>query len=41
VLLSWDGDGHTAYRRGSACIDRAVDTYLIDGKPPAKGTRCR
>jgi pimeloyl-ACP methyl ester carboxylesterase len=40
VLLSYDGDGHTAYKQGDKCIDRAVDGYLIDGTPPADGTRC-
>ncbi|SDQ59994.1 alpha/beta hydrolase fold [Thermostaphylospora chromogena] len=40
VLLSFDGDGHTAYFTGSSCVDRAVDTYLIDVKPPADGTTC-
>lgn len=40
-LLTYVGDGHTAYRRGSACIDRAVDRYFLDGTLPAAGTRCR
>ncbi len=40
VLLVWNGDGHTAYRRGSSCIDGAVDSYLLDGKAPADGKRC-
>lgn len=40
-LLTYVGDGHTAYRRGSPCIDRAVDRYLLEGKLPATGTRCR
>ena len=40
VLLSWDGDGHTAYFRGSSCIDSAVDDYLIKGTVPKDGTRC-
>lgn len=40
VLLSRDGDGHTAYGRGSACVDDAIDTYLVSGKPPADGTMC-
>lgn len=40
-LLTFVGDGHTAYRRGSACIDRSVDRYLLAGRLPAKGTRCR
>jgi len=40
-LLTFEGDGHTAYRRGSPCIDRAVDRYLLDGRLPAAGARCR
>lgn len=39
-LLTFDGDGHTAYRQGSDCIDRAVDRYLVDGVLPPPGTRC-
>jgi pimeloyl-ACP methyl ester carboxylesterase len=41
VFLQWDGDGHTAYQRGSDCIDKAVDTYYLDGTPPKDGTLCR
>jgi pimeloyl-ACP methyl ester carboxylesterase len=41
VLLTYDGTPHTAYRKGSACIDSAVDSYLLDGVVPADGTRCR
>lgn len=40
VLLSRDGDGHTAYGQGNACIDSAVDAYLVDGNVPADGTTC-
>jgi pimeloyl-ACP methyl ester carboxylesterase len=40
VLLTWDGDGHTAYFRGSSCIDSAVDDYLINGEVPKDGLRC-
>ena len=40
VLLTWDGDGHTAYFRGSSCIDKAVDDYLIKGIAPQDGLRC-
>ena len=29
VLLGWNGDGHTAYMRGSSCVDSAVDKYLV------------
>jgi pimeloyl-ACP methyl ester carboxylesterase len=39
-LLTFVGDGHTAYRRGNACIDEAVDAYLLDGRLPERGQRC-
>ncbi len=39
-LLTYEGDGHTAYGRGSSCIDSAINTYLIDGTPPRDGKRC-
>ena len=41
TLLTYDGDGHTAYRRGSTCIDSAVDAYLLRGVSPASGLRCQ
>jgi len=35
-LVTWDAFNHTAYREGSACIDNAVDAYLLAGElPPA------
>jgi fermentation-respiration switch protein FrsA (DUF1100 family) len=40
TLLTYDGDGHLAYLRGVACIDRWVNRYLLTGKLPAKGTKC-
>ncbi|MGW5258853.1 alpha/beta hydrolase [Streptomyces sp. NPDC004012] len=39
-LLTYEGDGHTAYGRGSKCIDAAIDAYLLRGTPPAKGKHC-
>ena len=39
-LLTYEGDGHTAYQRGSKCVDDAIDTYLLDGRPPKDGTTC-
>ena len=39
-LLAYEGDGHTAYGRGSACIDSAINTYLLRGTPPTQGKRC-
>ncbi|MGW3248882.1 alpha/beta hydrolase [Streptomyces sp. NPDC001070] len=42
-LLTWDGDGHTAYIQpdGSECVDTAVDRYLVRGLLPPAGTVCR
>lgn len=40
VLVSRDGDGHTAYNKGNQCVDDAVHSYLIDGKVPADGLKC-
>lgn len=39
-LLTYEGDGHTAYGRGSTCIDSAIDTYLLRGTAPEDGKRC-
>ncbi|GAA1147103.1 pimeloyl-ACP methyl ester carboxylesterase [Kitasatospora gansuensis] len=39
-LLSYDGDGHTAYGRHNTCVDGAVNRYLLGGDAPAAGTRC-
>jgi pimeloyl-ACP methyl ester carboxylesterase len=41
VLLSLDGDGHTAYLAGNRCIGQNVDRYLGEGIPPKDGTMCR
>jgi pimeloyl-ACP methyl ester carboxylesterase len=40
VLLGWDGDGHTAYGEGSACVDTIVNDYLIDLAVPRSGRVC-
>ncbi|MDR7083755.1 pimeloyl-ACP methyl ester carboxylesterase [Arthrobacter ginsengisoli] len=39
-LLTWEGEGHTAYGRSNDCIGNAVDGYLVDGKTPADNTVC-
>ncbi|AWB91018.1 hypothetical protein C3E78_01600 [Aeromicrobium chenweiae] len=41
VLLTREGDGHTAYVSGNRCIVEAVDTYLVKGTPPKDGTVCK
>ncbi|MEE1783404.1 alpha/beta hydrolase [Streptomyces sp. SP17BM10] len=40
MLLTFKGSGHTAYGRSNACVDDAVDAYLIDLKPVPSGTAC-
>jgi pimeloyl-ACP methyl ester carboxylesterase len=40
VLLGWNGDGHTAYGEGSACVDTIVNDYLIDLAVPRSGRVC-
>ncbi|MFI0718488.1 alpha/beta hydrolase [Streptomyces sp. NPDC021224] len=40
TLLTYDGDGHTAYARGSTCIDSAVNAYLLSGTVPPAHKKC-
>ena len=40
-LVTWEGSVHTAYRKGSECVDDAVDSYLLAGALPANGLRCK
>ena len=39
-LITYDGDGHTAYLRGSRCVDKAVDAYLLKGTVPKPNLMC-
>ncbi|MCO4254341.1 alpha/beta hydrolase [Pseudarthrobacter cellobiosi] len=39
-LLTWQGEGHTAYGRANSCLEDAVDKYLVDGTVPADNTVC-
>jgi pimeloyl-ACP methyl ester carboxylesterase len=39
VVLTWEGDGHTAFGNTS-CIDGAVSRYLVDLEVPKDGTTC-
>ncbi|MFW3171995.1 alpha/beta hydrolase [Geodermatophilus sp. CPCC 206100] len=39
VLLTWQGQGHTAYPKND-CVNGAVNAYLIDLTVPAEGTTC-
>lgn len=40
VLITRVGEGHTGYNKGNACVDQAVEAYLIDGTVPQDGLRC-
>jgi hypothetical protein len=39
-LVTWEGEGHTAYGRSNQCIIDAVDGWLVDGTMPSSGTVC-
>lgn len=39
-LLTWRGEGHTAYGRANSCLEDAVDKYFVDGTLPADNTVC-
>jgi pimeloyl-ACP methyl ester carboxylesterase len=41
IELTYRGQGHGAYNSGSTCVQRAVNTYLLEGRPPATGTVCQ
>ncbi|MFF5264498.1 alpha/beta hydrolase [Actinomadura viridis] len=41
VLLTLNGDGHTAYLQADPCITKATDRYLIKAEPPKDGTVCQ
>jgi pimeloyl-ACP methyl ester carboxylesterase len=43
-LVTYKGQGHTAYNKGNSqgnlCVDNAVDNYLIDGTVPKTDPKC-
>lgn len=40
TLLTYEGDGHTAFLRGGDCVNDAVSRFLIDLDEPPAGTTC-
>lgn len=40
VLVSYEGEGHTAYNKSNACVNEAVEGYLIDGTVPTSDPKC-
>jgi pimeloyl-ACP methyl ester carboxylesterase len=39
-LITYHGEGHTAYNKSNSCVDDAVDDYFIDGTVPASDPDC-
>lgn len=40
VLITYDGDGHTAYTRSNSCVDNPIDDYFVHGTVPKDGLTC-
>ena len=40
ILVTRQGDGHTAFNKGNACVDATVEQYLIDGTVPPGDVTC-
>ncbi len=39
-LVTYHGEGHTAYNKSNSCVNDAVDDFFIDGTVPAKDPDC-
>ena len=39
-LVTYNGEGHTAYNKSNACVNNAVDGFLLRGKVPATDPKC-
>jgi pimeloyl-ACP methyl ester carboxylesterase len=40
ILITRNGDGHTGYNKGNACVDSAVEAYVLEGTLPASDPNC-
>jgi hypothetical protein len=40
VLVSYDGEGHTAYGRSNDCVQSAVDQYFLEDVVPEDELSC-
>ena len=40
VLISYQGEGHTAYNKSNECVSGAVDDFFIDGTVPLSDLNC-
>ncbi|KQX05704.1 MULTISPECIES: alpha/beta hydrolase [unclassified Leifsonia] len=39
-LVTYNGEGHTAYNKSNSCVNDAVDTFLIEGIAPTSDPDC-
>ncbi len=39
-LVTYHGDGHTAYNKSNSCVNNAVDDYLVNGTVPSADPMC-
>ena len=39
-LLTYEGEGHTGYNKGSDCVNDAVDDYLVNGTALTSDPKC-
>lgn len=39
-LVTYDGEGHTAFNKGSSCVDEVIEKYFVDGTVPASDPNC-
>jgi len=39
-LLTYKGEGHTAYNKSNSCVNDTVDAFLLKGTLPADGKTC-
>jgi pimeloyl-ACP methyl ester carboxylesterase len=39
-LVTYTGEGHTAYNKSNSCVNDAVDDFLVDGTVPSSDPNC-
>ncbi|WP_309710088.1 alpha/beta hydrolase [Pseudolysinimonas sp.] len=39
-LVTYEGEGHTAYTTGNACVQGVVDAFFVDGSVPESDPNC-
>ena len=41
TLVTYKGEGHTAYGQGHACVDNAIDDFFVNGTLPTANLMCQ